>query len=300
MSEQFAAVGWQGITLKTPADWSLVGVSGDQKKGYFRADGPIASAVEVRWSRAAGKTPDLMAKGREFLATLEKASSKKKVKFSSKLREEADGSVSFNWRANELGQGRLWYCSECDRVTIAQVVSARDENVSHIVPVMLDSLRDHRDDGWKDWALYGLEFAIPANYRIEKQSLMSGYLSLSFKDRAKTLVVERWGLASTLLAKDSIEEWYRKDAIPDVKGYRVRMEQDKVRGHEGIRIDGRRAGIRQAVKALAYSLTLHPHPGFLTGYAWYCPESNRLFSVRATHPEGEEIAEKVRDSITCH
>ncbi len=302
MAEKMAAVGWQGITLKVPADWSLVGVNGDDKKGYFRADGPVASAVEVRWSSASGKAPDLMVKGREFLSTLEKSCQKKKIKFSKSLKpgKDADGSVSFTWRADRLGQGRLIYCPDCDRVIIAQVVSSRDENVAREAPAILGSLKDHRDDGWTDWALYSLKFAVPAGYRIEKHVMMSGYLSLSFKRGARTLVVERWGLASTVLADDSLRSWYRKDALPDIKGYKVGFEESEIAGHEGLKLDGRRSGIKQFVKAAAYSLTLNPHPKFLTGFVWHCPDSNRLFSVRATHVEGDNIAQEVRGSIECH
>lgn len=302
MAEVLTPVGWQGITLKAPEDWSLVGVSGDDKKGYFRVDSPIASALEVRWSPAFGKVPDLMDSAREFILGLEKNCRKKKIKFTSKIKPDDDTgeSVGFTWRADRLGQGRLVYCKQCDRIVIAQVVSSRDENLSHIIPVMLDSISDHREDGWVDWALYGLAFAIPAGYKIEKQQLMSGYLSLSFKNKAKTLVVERWGLAKTLMAGDELADWYRKDVIAQIKGYRVRSTKSEVAGHEGLEILGGRSGIKQALRALGYSLTLHPHPSRFTGYAWHCEESNRLFSVRATHVAGDDVAQRVRDFMKCH
>lgn len=300
MAEKMATVGWQGITLKAPDDWSLVGVSGDEKKGYFQVDGPISSVLQVKWSPALGKRPDLMAKAREFLSSLEK--SRKRQKFSSTLKEDKrdENVVNFGWRAEQLGQGRLIYCPECDRVVIAQIVSTRDENVSGIAPLILGSLSDHRVDGWATWALYGLEFMVPRNYRIEKNVFMSGYLCLSFRNGQKTITVERWGLANTLLNEYEMEDWYRKDAQPDIKGYRVKLERATVNGHEGLVLSGRRAGIKQLAKAVLYSLTLHPHPGLISGYAWHCEESNRLFSVRATHIEGDDIAEKVRDTISCH
>ena len=302
MAEQMAAVGWQGITLMVPADWSLVGVSGDEKKGYFRVDGPIASALEVRWASVVDKSPDLMVKAREFLSGLEKNYRKKKIKFSSKIKPDSgnEDSVSFNWQANQLGQGRLFYCDKCKKIVIAQVISVREENISHIIPVILESLTDHRDDGWVNWALYGLAFAIPSGYKIQKQQLMSGYLSLSFKNKAKILVVERWGLANTLLAGDELKEWYRKDVQVDIKGYRVKSEAYEVAGHDGLKTEGRRSGIKQMFKAIGYYFTLYPHPGYLTGYAWHCKESNRLFSIRATHIENDDVAEKVRDFIKCH
>ncbi len=78
MAKGTSAVAWQGITISAPDDWSLVGVSGDKKKGYFRVDGPHVSAVEVRWSLAHGKAPDLAAKARELLANLESGCRKRR------------------------------------------------------------------------------------------------------------------------------------------------------------------------------------------------------------------------------
>lgn len=296
-----ATAAWQGIALNVPADWSLVGVSGDDKKGYFRVDGPVAAAVEVRWSSAMGKPPDLEAKGREFLATIERSSKKNRVPYSGKIKSEKHGeSVGFNWRGDRIAQGRLTYCASCDRVIIAQVIWSRDEDVSHLSPVILGSLTDHREDGWRDWGLYGLEFAIPSGYKVDKHQLMSGYLSLSFRRGARLIAVQRWGLVNALLAGGSVEEWYRKDVLPDIRGYKVAIEQSEVAGHGGLAIRGRRGGVKQAVRAMAYSFTLHQYPTVLTGSAWQCEESNRLFSVWATHAEGEDIAEKVRQTIACH
>lgn len=301
MAEKMATVAWQGIALRVPADWSLVGVSGDEKKGYFRADGPIAAALEVRWSSAMGRKPDLEAKGREFLAALEKSSKKRRAACSTKLRPEKDSnSVSFNWRGDRIAQGRLSYCEKCDRVTIAQVIWSADEDASHLSPVILGSISDHRDDGWTAWGLYGFDFAVPPGYRLEKSQLMSAYVSLLFRKGARRIAVQRWGLVSALLGGMSLEEWYAKDVRPDIRGYSVRVEQGAVGGHEGLLVEGRRGGIRQAAKAAAYSLTLHEHPAVVTGAAWKCAESNRLYSVWASHGEKESVAEQVRNTIKCH
>jgi len=302
MSEKMAAVGWQGITLKAPTDWSLVGVSGSDQKGYFRVDGPIAAALEVRWSAALGKSPNLEARANEFVNTLEKANRKTKARFSSKVRPARsykDG-VEFSWQGERTGQGRIFYCAECDRVIVAQLTTTSDEDVSKIATAMLGSIRDHRDDGWVDWALYGLRLAVPRGYRIEKQTLMSGYIALDFRSHGKQLVVERWGLAKTLLQENPLPEWFRKDVVPDIKGYRIEMTQEQVRGHEGLIVKGRRSGIKQMAKAAVRSLTLYPHPGLLTALAWHCSESNRLFTVRATHTAGDDIVERVAGHIECH
>ncbi|NLN74935.1 MAG: hypothetical protein GX139_01300 [Armatimonadetes bacterium] len=299
MALNTAPVGWQGIVVDAPTDWSLVGVNGDTRKGYFRVDSPIASALEVKWEKISGKGPDLEAKAKEFLANIEKSARKKKLKFDKDIKvDKADPySVRFLWRSDRLGQGKLVYCPQCERMMIAQVISTRQENVSKTASEILDSIRDHRDDGWVEWGLYGLGFAIPPGYGIQKQTLMSGYLALNYKKGAHTIVVERWGLAGTLLAKDDMATWYRKDAMPDIKGYTVSVEAETIAGGEGLRISGRRKGIVSAVKALAYSLTLNPFPSLLTGFVWHQPEANRLFSVRVTHSANAHVAEKIRDSI---
>lgn len=298
MTQNTAQVGWQGIVVDAPMDWSLVGVSGDNKKGYFRVDSPVASALEVKWERISGQAPDLMAKAREFLNSIEKSARKKKLKFDREIKSDGDpASLRFLWRSDRLGQGRLVYCEQCRRLIIAQVIMARDENIAKTASQMLDSIRDHRDDGWLDWGLYGLGFAVPPGYTIRKQTLMSGYLALNFKKGAHTIVVERWGLAATLLAKDDMASWYRKDAMPDVKGYRAVVEPRRVGEFEGLKISGRRRGLISAIKAMACSLTLHSYPDVLTGYVWHQADDNRLFSIRVTHAQGEHTAEKIRDLV---
>lgn len=301
MAEKMATAAWQGISLKVPADWSMVGVSGNEKKGYFRVDGPVAAALEVRWSQAMGKSPDLEAKGREFLAQIERACKKGRVPYSGKVKaEKGAGYVGFNWRADRIAQGRLSYCPKCDRVVIAQVIWSKEEDASHLSPVILGSLTDHRDDGWTDWGLYGLEFAVPPGYKVEKNQLMSGYLALWFRKGPSTIAVQRWGLVSALLGDGSIEQWYRKDVLPDIRGYRAGITEGSVAGHEGLTVEGRRRGIKQAARALVFSLTLHQYPALLTGFAWKCDESNRLFSVWATHAQGGDLARKVCETIKCH
>ncbi|MGQ9454791.1 MAG: hypothetical protein ACUVRS_05835 [Armatimonadota bacterium] len=299
MPEDWATVAWEGVGVRVPEDWSLVGVSGDARKGYLRVDSPGTSVLEMRWSAAMGKPPELMAKARELIANLEKTCRRKGTKLTSKIKAGSDG-VAFWWKAERIGQGRLTYCEKCDRVLIAQVIYPRKEDMSETAEAILKSMRDHRSDGWIGWALYRLEFAVPEGYTIDRYTLMSGYLQLAFKRHAQRLVVERWGLASTLIGEGSLADWYCKDVLPDIKGFRTHLEEVEVAGHPGLKVTGQAVGIKQALRSLAYSLTLYTNPKMLTGYAWECRDSNRLFSVRATHDEGDNLTEQIRDLIRCH
>ncbi|MDH7602140.1 MAG: hypothetical protein QHI38_08325 [Armatimonadota bacterium] len=299
MPQTWGTIAWEGVTARVPAEWSLVGVSGDAQKGYLRVDSSESSVLEMRWSTAQGKPPELLAKARELLANLDKSCRKQGTKLTSKIKNEGQA-VAFWWKTDRVGEGRLTYCDKCDRVLIAQVIYPCDEDFSDTAQSILRSIRDHRSDGLVGWALYGLEFAVPPSYSLEKHTLMSGYLQLVFRNHAKRLIVERWGLANSLLGDDSLMDWYRKDVLPDIKGFRVEFGETEILGHQALRVFGWAAGIRQAIKTAAYSLTLYTNPKLLTGYAWQCTESNRLYSVRTTHDEGENIAERVRDLIRCH
>jgi len=298
----WATVGWQGIVLKAPADWGLAAVTGDRDKGYFRVDSPSASAVEVRWS-AAKSPPDLAARAGEFLDSMRREGRKRKARFSGKIEAKRGlppgTPVRFTWKGDRNGYGLLRYCAECGRVMIAQVVASHDGRCASLAAEILDSITDHREDGWQDWAVFGLRVAVPPEFRLEKQILMSGYIQLAFKARSGELAVEQWGLASSLLRRSSLEEWYPKDALAQVKHFKVALEPVADEEHPTLRLLGKRIGIGERVKTALRSLTLRPLPQRMHGYAWHCPDSNRLFSIRLVH-DGEGLAERIREEMSCH
>jgi len=302
-------VGWQGIVLLVPRDWSLVAVSGDHKKGYFRVDGPYSTSAEVRWA-ATKSAPDLTAKAREFLRELERACRKRRIAFTSRIKKRAlteseiktgGSSVGFSWRGDRNGYGRLLFCGVCRRLVIAQVVSPLEEDASGIAGQILGTLCDHGEVGWQTWALYDLQVALPSDFRLDKYTLMSGYILLSFKSREAEIRVERWGLANMLLKPGGLESWFKADSLPDYRGFEVQIEPDGgEHGHEVLNISGRRRGVLQTLRTAARALTLRPLPQQLAGYVWHCPDSNRLFAVRVAQARPEMLAREIKDRLACH
>lgn len=297
-------VGWQGITVETPDDWGLAAFSGDSEKGYFRVDSPLATAVEIRWAPVKS-APDLAVSANEFLSLMAQASRKRKAKFTSKVEAKKGAKpgtpVKFTWKSDRNGYGKLVYCEECKRVIIAQVVAPNDANCTSMAFGIVDSIKDHGDPGWRDWSIFGLKIAVPEGFKLEKHVLLSGYTRLVFKSRVGELTIEQWALASRLLKRSSIEEWYKKDSLSLVKGFNVALGpvEDEELEHPGCRITGRRVGLVNMVKTLLKSLTLRPLPGKMTGYVWHCPESNRLFSIRLVHSSAS-FMESIRERMVCH
>lgn len=311
MSDNWSAVGWQGVSLRVPPDWNLVGVNGDVHKGYFRVDSPENASVEVRWSVLQQEPTDLSSRGEEFLGSMRKTAKKRKIQFSGKVKSRkptqaeqlhGGGSVSFTWRADRSGHGRLSYCGCCKRLVIAQVVGDVGRDMSGLAAQILGSICSHEEPGWNEWALYDLHVAVPERFKLAKHTLMSSFVELEFKDRRERMIIQRWGLAAnTLLKKQSLEEWMDGTYLPGVTGYRTDSTRIEGSEHEEFQFKGRRRGIHRAVLALGKTLVkAKPLPRFVEGRTWYCDETNRIYAIR--HYFGREggLVDVLRRKTACH
>ncbi|MEN6371917.1 MAG: hypothetical protein ABFD64_07870 [Armatimonadota bacterium] len=300
--KNITTVGWQGITVETPDDWGLAAFSGDSEKGYLRVDSPIATSVEIRWA-AAKSAPDLTGRAKDFLSLMKKTSRKRKSKFISKIdakkNAEPGTPVKFTWKSDRNGYGKLMYCPDCGRVVISQVVAPSEENCTSRAFDIVDSIRDHGEPGWREWSIFGIRAAVPEGFKLEKQTLLSAYTLLRFKGRSGEITIEQWGLAENLLKKSTLQEWYKKDSLSQVKGFKVVLEPVEEPGHTAMRISGQRVGLVNSVKSIAKSITLRPLPVQLSGYVWHCPEVNRLFSIRLVNND-PALIESIRERMFCH
>ena len=292
-------IGWQGIVAETPADWSLVAVSGDERNGYFRAAGAGSLMLEAKWSKAAGHI-DLLSKLEAYLNDLQRKARKRKIKFERKIKSKDKGTYTFSWRSDRKAQGRIWQCCECGRVVIAQVSGSLSEDVSNVASFVLPSIEDHSEDGWRTWALYDLIADVPPGYVLEKHQLMSGYIRLLFRKGNNQLVIERWGLANVALKKGSLREWFAERAGYDLRAYGFSIQDVEFEEEAGIQITGRRAGVRQALKSAYEFMTLRKPAVYLDGFIWVCEKSNKIFSVQSMHSRAEDVLDKTLERVECH
>ena len=292
-------VGWQGIVAEVPADWSLAAVSGDEKSGYFRVDSTGSFMLEAKWS-SAGRRVDLYSKLDAYLSDLRRKARKRRLGFEHKIKSKDAGVLAFSWRSDRKAQGRLWRCDECDRVIIAQVSGSRSDDVQNLASQILPTIQDHSEDGWRTWAMYDLIADVPPGYALEKHRLMSGYIQLIFRKGCSRLVIERWGLANVALKHSSLREWFADQAAYDLKPYRYSIQDVEFEEESGIRITGRRAGLRQALKSAYEFVTLRKPAAYLDGYVWLCQESNKIYSVQSLHPRKENIVDGVLERVGCH
>ena len=292
-------VGWQGVVARVPADWNLSAMSGSENSGYFRADNTSSLMLEVKWQKV-GKQVDLRRKLDDYLKDLQRRARRKRSDFEHKIKTKDAEALIFSWRSDRKAQGRLWHCAECGRVMIAQVSGSTSDDISGLASVVLPTIEDHSEDGWRTWAMYDFLAEVPPGYSLEKHQLMSGYIRLAFRKKSSRLILERWGLANVALKSQTLREWFNDRAGSDLRQYGCSIEEVDFDGEKGIQISGRRTGIGPMLKSAGELLTLRKPAAYLDGYVWVCEESNKVFSIQSMHARDENTADQVLERTECH
>jgi hypothetical protein len=309
--------GWQGVTGRVPPEWNIGAIGGDYVQGYLRLDEAEYPRLEVKWNK---KTVDLSDFLERYLRSLGRRGPLKarirgmevnrEVKIVSHRAKPSKEILGFSWQDDKglKGAGIVWHCKVCGRTLFGQVRAYEREDAVSLAKEIFPALEDHGEEGRLLWALYGLEFHLPEEYRLAGQSLMAGYLELRFEKRRKRLRVSRWGLAAMLLARGGLAKWFKHNAAEAKSPLQWEARDRMVKDHAGLEIEGRsrRAlarlgrGLRGLSKeAVGGGSDEVSEPDGL-GLVWHCAESNRLHLVEAHNRPDRELVEEVADSIRCH
>lgn len=332
-------IGWQGVRFVLPPDWSISGFSMDRDNGYLRVDAPgnIEMTVQVRWSKPTKigtrqitlfslamtqlqryflkeTTPESL--GRTLEETLkrlfnesEKQAKKAKVKFTGTSEQETrEGTnservaIGFEWSGVGRGIGKIWKCTHCGRIVVAQVVGRTKDRsrINEVARQLLATIHDHSEDGFDLWALYDLQVALPEDYRLLEQKLLSGYLHLKFARRSERVLVDRWGLANMTLKKFTLEDWFQNNALMSLK-HLEKTDVDSPNGHSLLQFSGR-LSLLQWLRSFQETLTrFHRMPSRYVGCIWQCEQTNRIFAVQTiTHKNSENLLNEIVSRSHCH
>jgi ribosomal protein L37AE/L43A len=253
--------------------------------------------------------PSLKANLERMFQETAKQAKKAKAAFETSIKpERREGpndervAMNFSWTGAGRGQGKIWYCSHCHRVVIAQVVGlARDQSaIAAIASQLFASLHDHSEDGYDLWALYDLQIEIPSDFRLLEQKLLSGYLSLTFGRSGEKVILDRWGLANMTLKKFKLEEWFQNNAAVRLK----KLASDTVESAHGHSISHYTGGIPLLVLARLVRDavgSLRKFPTRYEGGVWTCPETNKIFALQTMrNKRSEGLWRDIADRCVCH
>ncbi len=297
-------IGWQGISARVPADWTLAAVGGDRKTGYLRVDYERMPRLQVKWAR---RRIDLERKRDEYVKRLTVGRRRRPtglevstdVRVVSKRSKPKKELVSFAWRGAHCGMGVLWNCEVCGRTVIAQVGWPLEEEGRETAQAILESLDDHGVGGWDTWGVDELVFLAPDKYELEGWRRMTRYLEIRLARNDEKLKVARWGLVPLVLQGRSVAEWYEHTNLRR-REVEWKAEKAAIKEHEAVLVIGEKRRVAgklrtQAARALRRSPVIK-----FEARAWHCPESNRLYLVEGLYGGAGEAVQGAVDSILCH
>jgi hypothetical protein len=310
-------VGWQGVTLTAPESWNFVAYGGDAQEGSFRLDNeaPTASSplgIEIRWlkQKRAMKDSDLearlaaMFKGKERASRRDETVDSKSKIVDDKAHPERVATRSYQWKADRKAIGRIWYCGECKRLLIAQVVAGVKGDPSAAGETLASIACHPVDEDWRVWSLYDLQTAVPAGFSLAKQpQLMNIYVALSFERHAgESITVEQWGVADVQVKGRYLDEWFRDKSGPAIADVDYEEEESEAHGHKALTIVGKRGGlVYWAGTGVQQVVRMQKPARHYAACVWECPESNKVHQVQCFSQEPcEETVRKIVERTQCH
>lgn len=323
-------LGWQGVTLMTPADWNPASYGGDWDKGHLRVDDEDGPRLELRWETPR-KSVDLARSVDDFLDALAKKAKKEKRGFEregtarvvSPKRKRKAQLQSFGWRGDvqaapnaSQGYGVAWQCDECGRVLLAHILGRGQERPQKTLAIASDALGSmecHGSGGWATWSAFGMQLDVPEEFRLRVAKLLTGRIELQWTRppepgllsalrRPDRLVVQRLSAANVLLERETLDAWTtRVLGEPDKRRRFGAPDATVVRGHDAFAMVGRFRDLRLGLRYLLgdkLGRRKTPPPQIV---AWHCPVSNKLLVLDSEmSPSNAHVPGDVLDSLACH
>ncbi|MBT3605546.1 MAG: hypothetical protein HN521_20980 [Candidatus Latescibacteria bacterium] len=286
---------WQGIQLQIPADWNPGKITGEPNNGGVRLDDAQIVRLELEWKDARGddRVEQIVDRYIEGLAkNAEKQKSKLKVERSAELNgldlPQMQNVTFFNWQSNFIVYTLACYSPISDRLLFVRIMGRHDENLEEILPRILNSLIDTDPKGPQSWALYDMACTSPAGYQLESFELKSGHVRLKFEQDNNTLIIDRLGLAKTILANKTLDKWYPEFFGKDSRHIHTDFKTEETEDTNlALKVTGRpKSRWRGLLQPLPF-WNMRPRQ-HLTGQVWTDFEANKIFAVQGFWKKQED------------
>ena len=214
MTDNRKEIAWNGIAFSVPFQWE-VGQIGIRHLIFEDDAGP---AMEIKWGPVKGKFSH-----RTHLKRL-MAQQPKQLNKSLKdwppprnWEKALDGfeKNGFAWEGkNTSGRGVILYCPICRKASLIQTFHQNSEIAKQNLFKVINSLHDHRDDGMVEWCLFDIRAILPQEFQLTRHRFEAGKFQNEFSFGRQKLILYRWGLASVLLAEQTLIEFTKM--LPNV------------------------------------------------------------------------------------
>ncbi len=302
-------IGWMGLTFNVPENWDLVHAKGNRFDGYIRFEEDGVLRCEIQWTLVSAGRVILDEQVEHYLKSLEQMLRKKgnpvtiRKNIHIVSRRQVKRNVrDFMWESNMVGYGMMWFCEDCRRALVAQVVGYEHEPVKEWARQVFSSLSDHAEGDWEIWSVYGLRFEAPKGWNLSKSEMMPGKIRFVFRQGEYEMSVGRYGPASVLLKDKKLEEFAVEVLGKEtVERFNIHYRIDILNDHEGMVLLGKDKRSNNPLHVFLRRLrTGNPFPQF-RGWLWQCEQSNRIYLAAGfIAPEHENLWEHMARSVLCH
>ncbi|MGD9496644.1 MAG: hypothetical protein AB7Y46_10100, partial [Armatimonadota bacterium] len=206
----------------------------------------------------------------------------------------------FGWRGQVHGYGAGWYCEDCRRVMVVQVLARPKEDGMELAGQIIGEMQDHPTDEWITWSTYGLHMEAPERFDLSDQTLMAGLIELKLADRGEQIVALRMGMANIALKGKSLLQWAQSEIRQRHKGIKLSWEETQFRGYPAVAVSGYFRNPLRHFQAFFMHVAGKPYPEVVRGWAWHCEQENRIYYAGALVDEDHlEVAEQVAMRVAC-
>ena len=183
---------------------------------------------------------------------------------------EASG---FAWEGMQTGsRGVILYCPVCRKATLIQTFHQNSETAKQNLLKIIKSFRDHRNDGMVSWYLFDIRALLPEEFQLKRHRFEAGKFENEFARGRQKLVLYRWGLASLLLAEQTLADFAGK--LPQV----TNDNPAPVLRNNGLIVEWQAFPRNLWLRGLSH---LKQKPSFRWLRLWHLEETNRILGVGA-------------------
>ena len=302
-------LGWQGFLMRIPAEWNPGRITGGFHSGSIRLDDTEMVRMELEW-RGDREDVAISSTVDRFVEELEKQIQRKSGPLEvhrpfampgTRGRLSGDDQETIFWETDFRVYALARRFRKSKRLAFIRIIGKLKEDILGVARDILLSLEDQDPEVPGIWALYDLLCHIPQGFDLDTSTLRSGHIQLRFLDGETTLQVDRLSMAGVLLRERSLQDWFEDFYDKLLRDLDFHIEPFSGQRHPGIRLEGRpKSRLRGFLSPLPFLYAKKRF--FLEGWAWHCPESNKIFAALTVYKREGEAAplEEVCREVVCH
>lgn len=206
MNAASKTIAWNHVRLIIPSNWEIGHI--DTRLLLFQDES--TPTLELKWQTINGKFSHRAHLKR--LAARNKTGLRQSVQawqLPQAWQHALDGFTAsgFSWAADaSRGRGAILYCPTCRKATLIQFFDHATGR-SHPAPQILETFRDHRDDGRTDWSVFDIRACLPEKFSLLEHRFQPGNFGLAFTDGRQRVALLRWAPASAFLNHQTLAQF---------------------------------------------------------------------------------------------